>query len=69
MFCTDDRDPFAIESFVEGLWRKMRACEGVTKASDLFGYSRSCTRIDMIRIGGVAVCPSVSGIGIAVAFW
>jgi len=32
--CMEVREPLEIASFVVGLWRKMRACEGVTRAID-----------------------------------
>jgi len=37
----------AIASFVEGEWRKMRAWDGVTRAIERCGYSRTRTRIDI----------------------
>ena len=43
----DVRDPLVKESLADGLWRKIRACVGVTSAIDLWGCSRSRTRIDM----------------------
>jgi ABC-type transporter Mla MlaB component len=44
------RDPLAMESLVVGLWRKMRAWEGVTREIERWGYSRKRTRIDMSEI-------------------
>jgi hypothetical protein len=44
----------AIASLVVGLWRNIRACEGVTRAIDRWGYSRSRTRIDILKEGMVS---------------
>lgn len=44
----DVREPLAMESFVDGLWRNMRACVGVTRAIERCGCSRIETRIDML---------------------
>ena len=41
-------DPLFMASLVEGLWRKMRAWVGVTRAIERWGYSRRRTRIDML---------------------
>jgi hypothetical protein len=46
---TEMRDPLAIASFVVGLWRNIRAWEGVTRAIERWGYSRNRTRMDIFE--------------------
>jgi hypothetical protein len=47
---TEVREPLAMASFVVGLWRNIRACEGVTRAIERWGYSRNRTRIDIFEL-------------------
>jgi len=49
------REPLAIESVVEGVWRKMRAWVEVTRAIERWGCSRRRTRMDMVIIGLVPI--------------
>ena len=46
--CAEVSEPLAMASFVEGLCLNISALDGVTRAIERCGYSRSRTRIDMI---------------------